>query len=176
MTISPVGLAERPEPYAANRPLAPAPTPSPHHYPATIFCTSCRYTTDLVLGVHSQQSGRVTITAKVGVSATPVADRSVWGRMPLADAGGAMQTRGCGDVEMIADVLTLAVGDSEDIPFQTCDVEGLQARHTSPPQSSVPLSKPPPHMLTKYPLHLPRAGAALSPHPRGPSLLHCRDS
>ena len=87
-----------------------------------------------------------------------------------------MQTRGCGDVEMIADVLTLAVGDSEDIPFQTCDVEGLQARHTSPPQSSVPLSKPPPHMLTKYPLHLPRAGAALSPHPRGPSLLHCRDS
>eukprot|EP00964_Phaeocystis_antarctica_P042158 scaffold24139_cov51-Phaeocystis_antarctica.AAC.2 len=79
------------------------------------------YTTELVLGVHSQQSGRVNITAKIGVSATPVADRSVWGRMPLVGSSGAMQARGCGHIESIAEVITLAVGDSEDIPFQTCD-------------------------------------------------------
>ena len=59
VSLSPVGLAERPMPY----------------------------TTDLVLGVHSQRSGQVSITAKIGVSATPVAESSAWGRMPLA--GGA---------------------------------------------------------------------------------------
>ena len=103
VTISPVGLAERPVPY----------------------------TTDLVLGVHSQRSGRVSITAKIGVSATPVASSSAWGRISFT--GGA-QSRGCADIEAIADVLTLAVGDSEDIPFQSCDVEGLQVQHSVPTQ------------------------------------------
>ena len=101
VSLSPVGLAERPMPY----------------------------TTDLVLGVHSQRSGQVSITAKIGVSATPVAESSAWGRMPLA--GGA-QSRNCRDIEAIADVLTLAVGDSEDVPFQSCDVEGLPVQHSVP--------------------------------------------
>ena len=63
-----------------------------------------------------------------------------------------MQTRGCGDVEMIADVITLAVGDSEDIPFQTCDVEGLQACSPSSPRSpQPPISQPPLHTSPNLP-------------------------
>ena len=54
--------------------------------------------------------------------------------MPLLEEGGGGQSRGCGDVEAIAEVITLAVGEAEDIPFQSCDVEGLQVQHSVPTQ------------------------------------------
>ena len=91
----------------------------------------CRYSNVLVIGVHSHSSSQVSISTKMSVMTTPVARYSAWGRMVSLVPNSDAQARGCGDVEAIADVITLAVGDSEDIPFQSCDVEGLRACRTS---------------------------------------------
>ena len=78
--------------------------------------------------VHAQKSGIISFPAKIGVMADPVATGSVFGVLPSSSVI-------CSQVasfETIASMREAIVDETQDVAFQSCDVEGFAVQHSVP--------------------------------------------
>ena len=88
------------------------------------------YETELRLRVVGQESGTLQMRTGVVIKADPVAARSRWGRLAIGDSEcSRIDNRG-----FTSAGFELALGSEEELAFQTCDLEGLAARHSLPTQ------------------------------------------